>query len=625
VGLGHLLLSGARKSEERFRREQEGFVAVNALADVVERAGGAGETVRSAAAAWQKSHPDLRSIRVVAFDGISLEASTAPEDAGEKAAPRRLTREEKPIYDQGQRLRAAVETNRQEQTARKNEIEVEKGESGALRFAAPIERADAVTGLVQIEAAPPEKTPPPRIVTALLFLAIPLALYLVGALLLGERRAALAVLSIALLSGSLLLFARTTLSALGQGRRATETAVGARIVREAEAARETLGSLDLPADGLTPAAWDSDAHRRPRGVLSAGGSPEEARLDAELGEGRRRGRNLFFGIGLAALLLAAFFGFGAAARLGTTLVRHRVGYAYVLPAMLGMVVLVFFPFLYGITLSFTNQTIYNTGAPLSEIWVGLQNYASILGDFAMARRGGDGLVFNYLNFYWTFFFTVVWTISNVAIGVSLGLVLALILNTTGLKLRPVYRVLLILPWAVPNYITALIWKGMFHRQFGVINQAIQMFGGEAISWFDRPFTSFLTALSTNGWLSFPFMMVVSLGALQSIPAEVYEAARVEGATRWQQFRSVTLPFLKPALIPAIILSVIWTFNMFNIIYLVTQGEPAGSTEILITQAYKFAFERYRYGYAAAYSTVIFLILLAYGTIQNRVTKATEAI
>jgi arabinogalactan oligomer/maltooligosaccharide transport system permease protein len=306
-------------------------------------------------------------------------------------------------------------------------------------------------------------------------------------------------------------------------------------------------------------------------------------------------------------------------------VRHRVGYAYVLPAMLGMVVLVFFPFLYGITLSFTNQTIYNTGAPLSEIWVGLQNYASILGDFAMARRGGDGLVFNYLNFYWTFFFTVVWTISNVAIGVSLGLVLALILNTTGLKLRPVYRVLLILPWAVPNYITALIWKGMFHRQFGVINQAIQMFGGEAISWFDRPFTSFLTALSTNGWLSFPFMMVVSLGALQSIPAEVYEAARVEGATRWQQFRSVTLPFLKPALIPAIILSVIWTFNMFNIIYLVTQGEPASSTEILITQAYKFAFERYRYGYAAAYSTVIFLILLAYGTIQNRVTKATEAI
>ena len=147
---------------------------------------------------------------------------------------------------------------------------------------------------------------------------------------------------------------------------------------------------------------------------------------------------------------------------------------------------------------------------------------------------------------------------------------------------------------------------------------------QPVAWFDRPLTSFLTALATNGWLSFPFMMVVSLGALQSIPAEIYEAARIDGASRWQQFRAITLPSLKPALVPAVILSVVWTFNMFNIIYLVTQGEPGSSTEILVTQAYKFAFERYRYGYAAAYSTIIFGILLVYGSIQNRVSRATEA-
>ena len=99
---------------------------------------------------------------------------------------------------------------------------------------------------------------------------------------------------------------------------------------------------------------------------------------------------------------------------------------------------------------------------------------------------------------------------------------------------------------------------------------------------------------------------------------------MDGASRWQQFRSITLPSLKPALVPAIILSVVWTFNMFNIIYLVTAGEPGGATEILITQAYKIAFEKYRYGYAAAYSTVIFMILLIYGTFQNRIAKATEA-
>ncbi len=95
-------------------------------------------------------------------------------------------------------------------------------------------------------------------------------------------------------------------------------------------------------------------------------------------------------------------------------------------------------------------------------------------------------------------------------------------------------------------------------------------------------SSFVTILATNGWLSFPFMMVISLGALQSIPADLYEAARVDGATRWQQFLGITLPSLKPALVPAVILSVVWTFNMFNIPYLVSQGEPAGATEILIT-------------------------------------------
>ena len=322
-----------------------------------------------------------------------------------------------------------------------------------------------------------------------------------------------------------------------------------------------------------------------------------------------------------------FVSLGAANRLGTTLRKNRQAYSYIAPAMVGMLVLVFFPFFYGITISFTDSNLYNTDKPLSDLWIGLGNYSAILGDFSLVKHGdaGDaGSTVNYLNFYYTLGFTIVWTVTNVTIGVTSGLILALILNTKGLALRPIYRVLLILPWAMPNYITALIWKGMFHRQFGVINQVFQMFGLPALSWYDSPFTSFLTALATNGWLSFPFMMVVSLGALQSIPADLYEAARVDGATRWQQFRAITLPSLKPALVPAVILSVVWTFNMFNIIYLVTAGEPGGATEILVTQAYKFAFERYRYGYAAAYSTVIFGILLIYGSIQNRLSRATEA-
>jgi len=311
-------------------------------------------------------------------------------------------------------------------------------------------------------------------------------------------------------------------------------------------------------------------------------------------------------------------------RLASTLSRNRQAYAYVAPALVGMMVLVFYPFSFGIALSFTDSNIYNTNKHLSELWVGLRNYVEILGDFTFAKRTEGGFVFNYLSFYWTLLFNVFWTVTNVVIGVTSGLLLALVLNTRALAFRPVYRVLLILPWAMPNYITALIWKGMFHQQFGVINQVIQAVGLPPVSWFDHPFTSYLAALTTNAWLSFPFMMVVSLGALQSIPADLYEAARVDGASRWQAFRAITLPSLRPALVPAVILSVVWTFNMYNIIYLVTGGEPGGATEILVTQAFKHAFERYRYGYAAAYSTVIFLILLVYGVFQNRVSKATEA-
>lgn len=354
-------------------------------------------------------------------------------------------------------------------------------------------------------------------------------------------------------------------------------------------------------------------------VLYAAGVGGFAAWTLKLAGGSREGVRalaLAAALGLALLLFAAL---GGAARTSAALVRHRVAYAYSVPAMVGMLVLVFFPFLYGVVLSFTGQTIYNTSAPLTDIWVGLQNYVEILRTFAFRMPDGSP------SFYWTLAFNVIWTVTNVAIGVSVGLVLALILNTRGLAFRPIYRVLLILPWAMPNYITALIWRGMFHRQFGVVNYARMLFGLQPVSWFDEPFTSYLTALATNGWLSFPFMMVVALGALQSIPADLYEAARVDGATRWQQFKAITLPSLKPAMVPAVILSVVWTFNMFNIIFLVTAGEPNGTTEILITQAYKYAFQQYRYGYAAAYSTVIFVILLAYGVFQNRVTRATEGI
>ncbi|MGL6168041.1 MAG: carbohydrate ABC transporter permease, partial [Fusobacteriaceae bacterium] len=132
-----------------------------------------------------------------------------------------------------------------------------------------------------------------------------------------------------------------------------------------------------------------------------------------------------------------------------------------------------------------------------------------------------------------------------------------------------------------------------------------------------PNMTFLAAIITNIWLGFPFMMMISLGGLQSISPELYEAADIDGASTWQKFRNVTLPLLKPTLTPAIILGSVWTFNMLNVILIIAGGYGNEATQILVTDVYRLAFNFYRYGYASAYSVLIFLLLLVFGLIYVR--------
>ncbi len=591
-----------------------------------------GADVRKAVARFAEAHPELRSVRVVTFDGIRLEASTDPADTGARAAPRRLEREEKDLYDLGQKLRAAIEENRETVAGGgkpiNEEIAIQELPDGGLAIAGPVERGDETVGMVQIRTAPNPvvQAPAPAWLPALLAWLLPVAVLALLSLAIGERQTALAAAAIALLTFALPLFGGWASDVLEAERRDTARQLAGHVNEQREITGQLLAEIGpTGAAPLDPSRWDVDAYRVPRALVTTEGTLDERKLGEEIRLDTRRLTRAGTALSLVALALLAFVGFGGAAAAWGNLRDHRVAYAYVLPAMAGMLLLVFFPFLYSVSLSFTNTNIYNSNKPITDLWVGLDNYAAILSDFSIFKSTPDGMVVNYENFYWTFGFNVVWTIANVMIGVTLGLILALILNTRGLALRPVYRVLLILPWAVPNYITSLIFQGMFHQQFGVINQIRQIVGLDPVAWFDHPLTSFIAVLTTNGWLSFSFMMVVSLGALQSIPADLYEAAKVDGASRWQQFTAITLPSLRPALVPAIILSVIWTFNQFNVIYLVSAGQPAGATEILITQAYKLAFQQYRYGYAAAYSMVIFLILLTYGIFQNRASRATEAI
>jgi arabinogalactan oligomer/maltooligosaccharide transport system permease protein len=630
----------AQQSGAEITSQTQGRVAIveaSALAETVAGLVAANPddpaALQAALADWVAASPGDDHVLVLKLSGARLLASTRPTDlAGE--LPRRLSREEKWLFDLGQELRAAIDTNRAEGVSRKPHIDVTRPAEGRLRVTVPYEIDGTVAGIVQHDAPVPAVSG----VTGkrfpwLLAVILPLAAFWLVALALqrgtaptsrGQRWTAFGV-ALVLLAVTWWAYSSREMATLD----AAVTAGNQQVAEAYQALRARVPGMgaagQVTGGGGAVNPWDVDVFQRPRGLLLADGSIDAQasaasaeRLRAPLD--RALSGNLVLG-----LALLAFFGLGAARKLRETVSEYRYAYLYVTPAMFGMLVLVFFPFAYGITLSFTGQTIFNTNQPLTELFVGLQNYRDILGDFDVARRTAEGWAINYQNFYWTLFITICWTAANVAVGVTLGMILALALNTPGLRGKAIYRVLLILPWAIPNYITALIWKALFHQQFGAVNQAIQMFGGEPVAWFDGVFSSFITGLATNGWLSFPFMMVVILGGLQSISADMYEAATVEGASRSQQFWRITLPLLKPTLVPAVILSVVWTFNMFNVIYLVSGGEPAGANEILITKAYKIAFEEYRYAYSAAYSTVIFLILLVYGVFQTRMTRATEAV
>ncbi|MEE2827717.1 MAG: extracellular solute-binding protein [Myxococcota bacterium] len=289
--------------------------------------------------------------------------------------------------------------------------------------------------------------------------------------------------------------------------------------------------------------------------------------------------------------------------------KARAAYIYLFPAFVGMTVVVLLPFLVGAAVSL----FAHHGGEFT--FVGLRNFGRIL-------ASSDHGIGDPMSFWFTLVVTILWTVTNVLLHVGIGLGLALLLRDPWLRLKGLYRVLLIIPWAVPNYITALIWRGMFDMEYGAITGLLAFLGLSPVAWFSQFATSFAANLITNTWLGFPFMMVVTLGALQAIPRDLEEAASVDGAGPWTRFRHITLPLLTPTLLPAVILGSVWTFNMFNVIYLVSGGEPDGSTEILISEAYKWAFTRQaQYGYAAAYAVLVFGVLLLYTGLTSRVSGA----
>ncbi|MGB8646119.1 MAG: sugar ABC transporter permease [Anaerolineae bacterium] len=307
-------------------------------------------------------------------------------------------------------------------------------------------------------------------------------------------------------------------------------------------------------------------------------------------------------------------------------------YLYILPAALVMAVMTYYPMGYGIWMSFTDYGLKNlrvdSAAPNI---VGLQNYIDIV----------TGAVPNIPDFLYTLTFNLWWTLSNVVFHVTLGVLIAVMLNGRGLWFKGFYRAIYILPIVIPTLVVANVWRNMFNPDYGAINQLLANVGGLVgispaafhIRWIEDATPpipgiglplSYFALLITNIWLGWPFMTIVATGALQSISKEFYEAASIDGASPTQQFFSITVPLLRPAMVPAIVYGITTTFNLFNLIYFVSAGGPLRQTEILVTIAFRLVNEQRLYGVAAAFSVYIALILLVITLITNSITRATES-
>lgn len=318
--------------------------------------------------------------------------------------------------------------------------------------------------------------------------------------------------------------------------------------------------------------------------------------------------------------------------------KESLPYLYLLPAFAVMSVITFYPLIYQVIISFTD---FQTKDLLKQLaspdlhYIGLQNYIDII---------TGGLPVQNFEFFRVLTYNIWWAVTNVMVHVPAGVLIAVLLNTQGLWGKKIYRALFILPVVIPPIVVGAIWRNIFDEQYGAMNQfltaLVQFFGAMdpvRIRWLQEysppipwllpngPLTlAYYAMMIANFWLGWPFMTLVATGALQSIPKDLYEAASIDGASSSQQFWNVTVPLLRPAMIPAAMYGFTMSFNLFSFVFFMTQGGPARSTEILVTFAYDLVRNLRLFGAAAAFSVIVFFVALAVFLVTNRLTRATES-
>ena len=279
-----------------------------------------------------------------------------------------------------------------------------------------------------------------------------------------------------------------------------------------------------------------------------------------------------------------------------------IGYLFVLPLVVLVLLLIAYPLGSAVYLSLTEKYV---GYP--PRFVGLKNYVELTGDPVFRK-----VIWN----------SAVFTVASVTVKLLIGLLMALSLHQ-ALFARRLVRGILLLPWVVPTVITALAWHWMFDALRGFINVSLETLGliGEPIAWLGQPATAMMAVVVVNIWRGFPFFGVSLLAGLQAIPADLYEAAAVDGASATQRFRHVTLPGLRPVIFVTALISTIFTLNDFNIVYVMTRGGPGIATHILATYTYEVGFQALRWGRAVAVSMYLMpLVVVMIVVLARRLTR-----
>lgn len=299
--------------------------------------------------------------------------------------------------------------------------------------------------------------------------------------------------------------------------------------------------------------------------------------------------------------------------------QERLAYMLLAPTLLLILVVAAWPLYQAVRLSFTDERL---GKPGQGEYVGLENYADLLGSF---RTRSDGsLRFKYDgDFYQAVANTLILTVVSVTLETVIGLGIALVINSK-FKARGLMRTAVLVPWAIPTIVSAQMWKWMYNDVFGVINDMFMRVGliDGPIAWIANQTTALMAITIMEVWKTTPFMALLLLAGLQIIPGDIYEAADIDGASKVQQFFSITLPLLRPAILVALIFRTLAALSIFDAIKVMTNG--GSGTEVMATYAYRNLFDFQKLGYGNAINVVIFLIIAVFVVIYLTAFKVEEA-